>query len=157
MLNGQCKRLTEAYLEAQANQAGRARRNKKPSSKLRHSTEHRLISGSATVDPDAIASFIGDFAELRPDGVRLTTTGTNQPEADVANGEIEEIEHVGILARELITRLQGLRGQFQPGSPAARAIPDVRLMDEQAQSIIQHAQQAIASADSEESSEEVSN
>ena len=43
-----------------------------------------------------------------------------------------EIEDVGDQARDLIRRIQGLRNQFQPDSVAARALPDIRVGDDDA-------------------------
>lgn len=43
--------------------------------------------------------------------------------------DIQELEDMGALARDLIFRIQRLRDQFVPGSLAARALPDIRLQD----------------------------
>jgi hypothetical protein len=41
--------------------------------------------------------------------------------------DIRELEDMGVLARDLIRRIQRLRDQFRPGSLAALALPDIRL------------------------------
>jgi len=49
---------------------------------------------------------------------------TNNPD------DIRELEDMGVLARDLIRRIQRLREQFRPGSLAALALPDIRVEDE---------------------------
>ena len=130
MVNGKCKRLTEQFLAAQAVQNGRARRAKKSSASpmLRRK---RTSSGSGPTDPDSAALFLSEFSEMRISASGPSASGDGPADLNHdEQGEIEEIENVGHLARELITRIQGLRGQFRPGSLAARALPDVRLIDD---------------------------
>lgn len=134
MACGKCKKFTEAFLAAQTAQSGRSHRQKK-SSKVRKPVESRRASHLTAVNWDEAAEFLSDFADMQIEG----TPSLEERNADLQlareDGEIQEIEDVGQLARELITRIQVLRGQFRPGSLAALALPDVRLIDD-GQSII---------------------
>lgn len=159
MVTGKCKRFTEAFLSAQATQSGRQRRlRRRPSRRISKAIETRSTPTTPGVAvPDEAAVLLSEFREMRLGELPLASTvstgsavgdaaeADNNPEAEATTeidvdhddqGEIQEIEDVGQLARELITRIQSLRGQFRPGSLAAMALPDVRLIDDAAQSII---------------------
>lgn len=41
--------------------------------------------------------------------------------------EIRELTDMGIMARDLVSRIQRLRGQMRPGSAARSALPDLRM------------------------------
>jgi hypothetical protein len=49
------------------------------------------------------------------------------PDSTPNLNDIQELEDMGALARDLIRRIQRLRDQFRPGSLAALALPDIRL------------------------------
>ena len=132
MVSGKCKRRTEAFLNAQA---ASKRKGKKRKDKMKKPIEQRRgsISSGASLNGtgmdeamDGLSDFFmnlnaqlghrdgpGDARELNLDDI----------------GDLQEIEDVGTLARDLIRRIQSLRGQFRPGSIAARALPDVRFED----------------------------
>lgn len=107
-----------------------ARKSKRRKDKFRKPTEARRGSSSALDGPnsipdEAVESIADFFSGL---GVQLEAAagGTGQTYELDNIGDIREIEDVGALARDLIRRIQSLRGQFRPGSLAARALPDVR-------------------------------
>ncbi|KPI39744.1 uncharacterized protein AB675_3385 [Cyphellophora attinorum] len=131
---------------AQAAQAGRIRRPKN-ASKLRQSTDARRPSSSNTADPDIMAGFLGEFSEMRFDDIRPLTISErariliNQPTPNVTQSsdlEQRNVEEVGILVRELATRMRDLRAHFGPDSPAARALPNITIDDDGTEAIIQH-------------------
>lgn len=135
MATGKCKKFTEVFLAAQTAESGRSRRQKKKT-RLRKPLESRRPSSSAAVTSDEAAEFLSEFADMRIDGTSAVEESNREQRPDrEESGEIQEIEDVGQLARELITRIQALRGHFRPGSLAALALPDVRMIDE-AQSIV---------------------
>jgi hypothetical protein len=133
MATGKCKKFTTAFLAAQAAQHGGSSKRNKRKDKIRKPLEARRPSNSAAATADEAAEFLSDFADMKLwDGGAAGVS--SEPDRD-AQGEFQEIEDVGQLARELITRIQALRGQFRPGSTAALALPDVRMIDD-AQSIV---------------------
>jgi hypothetical protein len=133
MANGKCRKLTNAFLEARAIQRGK-KMKQKGKSKPRKPLEARRASNSSAT-PDDAAELLGEFGQMRLAEHSVEAAPADPAPSQEEQGEIQEIEDVGHLARELITRIQTLRGQFRPGSLAALALPDVRLIDE-AQSLI---------------------
>jgi hypothetical protein len=145
MATGKCKKFTEAFLAAQVAESGRSRRHKKL--KTRKPLEARRPSNSMAVTSDEAAEFLSEFADMRledlvVDGVPSDTQTVREDE-----GEIREIEDVGVLARELIARIQALRGQFRPGSQHALALPDVRLVDDTQSIVVSQPTESDASND----------
>lgn len=129
MANGKCKRRTEAFLSAQAatKRKGKKRRDKikKPVSQRRGSSSSGGSSNGAGMD-EAIEGLADFFLNLNSQ-LLPNNSSTLEVDFDLGNiGDLQEIEDVGVLARDLIRRIQSLRGQFRPGSFAARALPDVR-------------------------------
>jgi len=53
-----------------------------------------------------------------------------RPTTNTNLNDIQELEDMGALARDLIRRIQRLRDQFRPGSLAALALPAIRLEGE---------------------------
>jgi hypothetical protein len=133
MANGKCRKYTDAFLEARATQRGK-KIKQKGKSKPRKPLEARRASNSSAT-PDDAAELLGEFSQMRLAEHSTEEVASEPAPSQEEQGEIQEIEDVGHLARELITRIQTLRGQFRPGSLAALALPDVRLIDE-AQSLI---------------------
>ena len=129
MANGKCKRRTEAFLDAQAEhkRKGKKRKDKikKPVEQRRGSTSSGVSLAGIVTDEgvEGIAEFFTNLnLQILPNDAPLAAR-----ELDLDSiGDLQEIEDVGQLARDLIRRIQSLRGQFRPGSVAARALPDVR-------------------------------
>ncbi len=132
MGSGKCKRRTEAFLNAQA---ASKRKGKKKKDRIKKPVEQRRRSASSS------GSLTGAGVHEAMDGLAdffMSLTTQLLPgdppaaarELDLDNdGDLQEVEDVGALARDLIRRIQSLRGQFRPGSIAARALPDVRFED----------------------------
>jgi hypothetical protein len=129
MTNGKCKRKTAAYLDLQTSSKRKAKKRstkiKKPVAQRSGSVSSGSITSGAVTDEamEALSEFFVNLnTQLHPDEVSVAAR-----ELDMENlGDLQEIEDVGQLARDLIRRIQSLRGQFRPGSEAARALPDVR-------------------------------
>jgi hypothetical protein len=131
------------------------RKGKKRKDKLKKPVEQRRGSTSSGASlngavPDEAMEGLADFftnlnAQLLPVGASVSAR-----ELDLESiGDLQEIEDVGQLARDLIRRIQSLRGQFRPGSVAARALPDVRF-EEIAMTPPEPAPQTESSASEEE-------
>ena len=132
MVSRKCKRRTEAFLTAHKGSTKKAKTRK---AKFRKPTEARrgssIAGASSSNISDEVVERLGDFfAGLR------SNIGDDGQTVDVENvGDIREIEDVGVLARDLIRRIQSLRGQFRPGSLAAQALPDVTFDENAAQAV----------------------
>ena len=132
MISGKCKRRTEAFLNAQS---ATKRKGKTRKDKLKKPVEQRRGSASSGVSghgagTDEAMEGLADFFTNLNAQIGQTDGSVAGRELDFDNlGDLQEIEDVGALARDLIRRIQSLRGQFRPGSTAARALPDVRFED----------------------------
>lgn len=147
MATGKCKKFTETFLTAQAAQGGRSRRQKKKN-RLRKPLEARRSPGTPAGASDEAAEFLSDFQDMRIGGPSVAEEARRTAELDPdEQGEIQEIEDVGQLARELITRIQTLRGQFRPGSTLALALPDVRLIDDAQSLVLNHPTESDSSSE----------
>ncbi|EHY52164.1 uncharacterized protein HMPREF1120_00380 [Exophiala dermatitidis NIH/UT8656] len=143
MLTGKCKRKSEAFLRAQsASQKLKTRRRRKE--KIRKPLEDRrtdsTTNDSVSATEEAIDGLVEFFTSLN-----AQSTGMGQHDHTILVGELEplpqtgagpnhdiqELEDMGALARDLIRRIQRLREQFRPGSLAALALPDIRVEDEE--------------------------
>lgn len=139
MVTGRCKRKSEAFLNAQSRSLKKLKKRK---DKVRKPLEDRRMSqgsGSVSTTEEAIDGLVEFFTSLNTQfpgiGNPQDTTvpraefGTQQDNAN--QHDIQELEDMGALARDLIRRIQRLRDQFRPGSLAALALPDIRVEDEE--------------------------
>ncbi|KAK5424756.1 hypothetical protein LTR83_000346 [Exophiala xenobiotica] len=139
MLSGKCKRKSEAFLAAQS----MSKKLRKRKDKMRKPIEERRLSGSPgslSAAEEAIDGLVEFFTSLsmqyagmsRPQDLALVSRAENhQHMVAAANlNDIQELEDMGALARDLIRRIQRLRDQFRPGSLAALALPDIRVEDD---------------------------
>ena len=126
MASGKCKKFTESFLAAQLIDGGRSRRQKKAK---KRASEGRP-STSLAVSSDEAAEFLSEFPDMRLEDTVDTEPNRDSQLGREDEGEIQEIEDVGHLARELIARIQALRGQFRPGSQAALALPNIQMVEE---------------------------
>ena len=102
--------------------------------------ERRMSSGTHSTTEEAIDGLVEFFTSLNAQfpGVPqqdVNGLGQNHPDFEAQTGpgntnEIQELEDMGALARDLIRRIQRLRDQFRPGSLAALALPDIRVENE---------------------------
>jgi hypothetical protein len=138
MVSGICKRKSDAFLTAQQS----LKKAKKGKEKLRKPVEERLgllrsrASETLSVTEEAIDGLVEFFNRVhsqlpgnqhQPD---LTVSSSRPSSSEAANdnsNDIQELEDMGALARDLIRRIQRLRDQFRPGSLAALALPDIRV------------------------------
>ena len=130
MVSGKCKRKTEAVLSA-LSEARRKPRKRKDRLKKPLNERHGSDAGTVGVPSEHSAE---DAVDGLADLFGTPNTGeeaeTRLPTADLENvGDLREIRDVGVLARDLIRRIQTLRTQFRPGSAGALALPDIRLED----------------------------
>lgn len=147
MAAGKCKKFTETFLMAQAAQGGRSRRQKKKN-KQRKPLEARRSPSTPAGASDEAAEFLSEFQDMKLGGSVAAEEAGQAVELDHdEQGEIQEIEDVGQLARELITRIQTLRGQFRPGSTLALALPDVRLIDDAQSLVLNHPTESDSSSE----------
>jgi len=112
---------------------------RKPVEERRSSPEG---SGALTATEEAIDGLVEFFTSLstqvpalgHPEGVHGTQAAsssvTAHPTTNTNLNDIQELEDMGALARDLIRRIQRLRDQFRPGSLAALALPAIRLEGE---------------------------
>lgn len=158
MGSGKCKRKTEAFLQAQnevrqsLNLGLKKLKMRKRKDKAKKPIDQRRSStGSAgsvhATNMDEAMEGLSDFfmslnaqlghsphVHFLPHASNPTASASSGPSTgrmlDLDQiGDLQEIEDVGALARDLIRRIQSLRGQFRPGSVAARALPDIRFED----------------------------
>lgn len=123
MQTGKCKRRSEAFLSIQAasKKSKRKEKLKKPIGERRTSVDHTDLTWTGDEAIDGLVDFFTNLnAQLLPDDLT---------EVD-DQADIQELEDMGTLARDLIRRIQRLREQFRPGSSAAMALPDVRLEED---------------------------
>jgi len=103
--------------------------------------ERRSSSGTPSATEEAIDGLVEFFTSLNaefpgaPYTQEMNGLGEDHPDfgAQTESGnpnDIQELEDMGALARDLIRRIQRLRDQFRPGSLAALALPDIRVEDE---------------------------
>lgn len=118
MVNGKCKRRPN-YLsrKSSSKKKDKKRKNKKP-------IEERKSYRATQQEGDALESSISDI-ELN----EFFASMHLEEEAEFGElpREIRELQDMGMMARDLIRRIQILRQQAGPGSAAAMALPDVRL------------------------------
>lgn len=138
MVTGKCKKKSEAFLNAQS-----MKRIKKKKDKVRKPLEQRRLSNGASRNSssteEAIDGLVEFFASLNAQIQGISPSDNPGPSSrllvdghsasQVNSSEIRELEDMGILARDLILRIQRLRDQLVPGSLAARALPDVRVQE----------------------------
>ncbi|KAL2427140.1 hypothetical protein ABEF95_009180 [Exophiala dermatitidis] len=143
MLTGKCKRKSEAFLRSQsASQNLKTRRRRKE--KMRKPLEDRradsTTNGSVSATEEAIDGLVEFFTSLNAHSTGMgqhdntTLVGELEPLPQTGAGQshdIQELEDMGALARDLVRRIQRLREQFRPGSLAALALPDIRVEDEE--------------------------
>lgn len=147
MATGKCKKFTESFLKAQVDNGGRSRRQKKKN-RLRKPLEARRSPSTPAGASDEAAEFLSEFQDMKIGGPSVRVEAGQNVELDHdGQGEIQEIEDVGQLARELITRIQTLRGQFRPGSTLALALPDVRLIDDAQSLVLNHPTESDSSSE----------
>ena len=144
MISGKCKRKSEAFLAAQAQSLKRLKKRK---DKMRKPVEERRMSqgpgGNLSSTEQAIDGLVEFFTSLKVQypptpphhqpGGGSSSQSQPTPQTDGVSGspdDIRELEDMGVLARDLIRRIQRLRDQFRPGSLAALALPDIRVEDE---------------------------
>lgn len=141
MVSGKCKRRSEAFLSAQSlSQSLKKMRKRKE--RMRKPLEERRTSldgsGALTATEEAIDGLVEFFTSLNtpiPAGSRpeeanagqSPSPGTSNPTTNTNFNDIQELEDMGALARDLIRRIQRLRDQFRPGSLAALALPAIRV------------------------------
>ncbi|RMZ90130.1 hypothetical protein DV736_g2654, partial [Chaetothyriales sp. CBS 134916] len=128
MVSGKCKRRTHAFLsalsEAKRKPRRRKERIKKPLNERRRSDTAPSTTTPHTDTVEGVADF---FAAFSHDD---TNANIDLPDLHLDNiGDLREIRDVGLLTRDLIRRVQSLRGQFPPGSAGALALPDIRFED----------------------------
>lgn len=137
---GKCKKRSHAFLSAQSLSL---KKLKKKKGKLRKPIEERRLSNNMVGGPSSAEEAIDGLVEFF-NSLNVQLHGIQAQEnsaSDVAGStyddpltyanqsDIQELEDMGALARDLIFRIQRLRDQFVPGSLAARALPDIRLQD----------------------------
>ncbi|RMD42176.1 hypothetical protein DV735_g2927, partial [Chaetothyriales sp. CBS 134920] len=128
MVTGKCKRRTHAFLSALSETKRKPRRRRE---RIRKPLNERRRSDSSPstgiAEVDAIDGLVDFFTALSHND---TNPAPDLPDLHLDNvGDLREIRDVGLLARDLIRRIQSLRGQFRPGSAGALALPDIRLED----------------------------
>ncbi|OAG37769.1 hypothetical protein AYO21_08012 [Fonsecaea monophora] len=142
MRSGKCKRRSPAFLAALSWHGKKPRKRK---DKMRKPLEARRTSLGPGASPssteEAIDGLVDFFSSLNAQypgtghfqidaGGSGRSTGGGQTGAGSNPQDIQDLEDMGALARDLIRRIQRLRDQFPPGSLAALALPDIRLDDE---------------------------
>ncbi|OAP55144.1 hypothetical protein AYL99_10844 [Fonsecaea erecta] len=142
MLTGKCRLKAPLFVAARA---WRGKKQKKRKDKIRKPLEARRTSlgsgGNPSSTEEAIDGLVEFFTSLNTQypGASHDQTEASGPSRSDNGGQIEggsnrqeiqELEDMGALARDLIRRIQRLREQFPPGSLAALALPDIRLEDE---------------------------
>lgn len=141
METGKCKKRSDAFLSAQ--QSLSLKKSKKKRGKLRKPIEERRLSsnviGGPSSEEEAIDGLVEFFNCLNAQlhGIQAPESSTagvpgsayDDPLTYANQNDIQELEDMGALARDLIFRIQRLRDQFVPGSLAARALPDIRLQE----------------------------
>lgn len=138
MVTGKCKKKSDAFISAQRLSSKKLKKRKE---KLRKPVEARrtIVPGGPSSAEEAIDGLVEFFTSLN-----VQLQGIHAQENSVAENpipgyedsqtygnqnDIQELEDMGALARDLILRIQRLRDQFIPGSLAARALPDIRVQD----------------------------
>ncbi|EXJ79389.1 hypothetical protein A1O3_08891 [Capronia epimyces CBS 606.96] len=144
MLTGKCKRKSEMFLRAQS-ASQKLKNKKKKKDKVRKPLEERRAEsgthGATSTAEEAIDGLVEFFTSLNtqyPGVVQPHDTSPRvgsglEPVPQTGSGQqhdIQELEDMGALARDLIRRIQRLREQFRPGSLAALALPDILVQDE---------------------------
>lgn len=137
---GKCKKKSDAFLSAQSLSL---RKMKKKKEKMRKPIEERRASNNMSGGPSSAEEAIDGLVEfftclnIQLQGIQAQESSESNlvgptyddPNNYASQNDIQELEDMGALARDLILRIQRLRDQFIPGSLAARALPDIRLQD----------------------------
>lgn len=137
---GKCKKKSDAFLSAQSLSL---RKLKKKKEKMRKPIEERRMSNNMSGGPSSAEEAIDGLVEFftclnaQLQGIQAQESSASNPPGSAyddpnnyaSQNDIQELEDMGALARDLILRIQRLRDQFIPGSLAARALPDIRLQD----------------------------
>jgi hypothetical protein len=129
MVGGKCKRKTDAFLSAASDAKRKPRKRKdklkKPFSERRGPDSGPYGSGTASQEDsvDGLADFFSILNAADGQGADSSLDFDNV-------GDLREIRDVGVLARDLIRRIQSLRTQFRPGSMAALALPDLQILED---------------------------
>ncbi|KIW26497.1 uncharacterized protein PV07_09588 [Cladophialophora immunda] len=146
MRSGKCKRRSPAFLAARS---WHSKKQKKRKDKMRKPLEARRTSvgpgGNPSSTEEAIDGLVEFFASLNTqspssDHPQTEASGPSRLNSGGQTGaggnqqDIQELEDMGALARNLIHRIQRLREQFPPGSLAALALPDIHIrLEEEAE------------------------
>ena len=140
MISGDCKR--KMPLRDGDERKKKNGKSRKPfASRVTHMNPGHHYNGAnfSNISDEAMAQ-VGEFMEwvnLMDDqgdgsGAVLPEPGDMQV-TDAPQGSVEDEEHIqeltdmGLLARDLVRRIQRLRGGLRPGSAAAAALPDLRM------------------------------
>ncbi|KIX06666.1 uncharacterized protein Z518_04642 [Rhinocladiella mackenziei CBS 650.93] len=131
MLSGKCKRKSEAFLNSQS-LSHSLKKLKKRKDKIRKPLEERRMGSDEAID--GLVEFFSSLNMQFSGMGHAPNMGASTSELDAPTrgnpDDIQELEDMGALARDLIRRIQRLRDQFRPGSLAALALPDIRLEDD---------------------------
>ena len=103
--------------------------------KRRRKEERRRLAGRSFVVAqgkisDEVVEQVGEFlAGIELAGFHGETAEEGEVEMvdDEDDEHIQELTDMGVLARDLVRRIQRLRGNLRPGSAAAAALPDIRM------------------------------
>ena len=126
MVTGKCKRKTEAFISALSEIKKKPRKRRDKIKKPLNERRGTDAPPSGDAQNDAVEGLADFFATLNTSD----DAGTQVPIIDVDDiRDLSEIRDVGVLARDLIRRIQSLRTHFRPGSAGAMALPDIRLED----------------------------
>jgi len=137
---GKCKKKSDAFRSAQSISL---RKMKKKKEKMRKPVEERRGSNNGSGGPSTTEEAIDGLVEffnclnIELYGIQAQENGESNPSGSTyedpsshpTQPDIQELEHMGALARDLILRIQLLRELFSPDSLAARALPDIRVHD----------------------------
>jgi hypothetical protein len=119
------------------------RKLKKRRDKMRKPVEQRRSRpGNPTEEAiDGLVEFFtslqGQFAGLSQYQPDVAQPGSEVPDSSIygSHDDIQELEDMGALARDLIRRIQRLREQVRPRSSTPMALPDMNQMERTAEAL----------------------
>lgn len=121
---GTCKRkLAPIAVPQESKKKKRRNKVRKPIEDRRAIPGNNGDRSSADDDMEGLVDFF-EYLELQS---RLDLPRSDEENQD----DIQQLEDMGQMARDLIRRIQRLREQFRPGSLATLVLPDIRVADDE--------------------------
>lgn len=151
MISGECKRrMPVEHLEGRKRKGdGKARARKPFAARVTHMHPGQNFNGTnfSNINDEAMEQ-VGEFMQWvhldDPDVSAIGSVSTQRPRDlsglppphEEDDDSIRELTDMGAMARDIVRRIQRLRGQMRPGSAARSALPDLRIDGDENEAVV---------------------